>query len=62
MVRYLKFLLPFIVLCIALNLLFDIAGWLLFKKQIEMKTIIIPIIMSIWTLYILGYKRFSKTS
>ncbi|CAI8713654.1 hypothetical protein EMIT079MI2_110107 [Bacillus sp. IT-79MI2] len=43
-----------------MNILFDIVGWLIFKKQIENKTIIIPVIMSGWTLYIFRYKILPK--
>ncbi|PDZ09032.1 hypothetical protein CON70_24285 [Bacillus pseudomycoides] len=47
MIRYLKFLLQFVVLCIVLTLLFDMIGWFIFKKkQIENKTVIIPLIMA----------------
>ncbi|PFZ02475.1 hypothetical protein COL60_27330 [Bacillus pseudomycoides] len=48
------------VFCIVLNILFDIVGWLIFKKQIVNKTIIIPVIMSGWTLYIFRYKILPK--
>ncbi|PEY39535.1 hypothetical protein CN354_09070 [Bacillus cereus] len=46
MIRYLKFLLHFVVLCNVLTLLFDMIGWFIFKKQIENKTVIIPLIMA----------------
>ncbi|MBJ8029320.1 hypothetical protein [Bacillus cereus group sp. N21] len=62
MIRYLKFSLQFVVLCIVLTLLFDMIGWFIFKKkQIENKTVIIPLIMAGWTLYIFRYKTPSKT-
>ncbi|MGG3524438.1 hypothetical protein COM13_10185 [Bacillus pseudomycoides] len=46
MIRYLKFSLQFVVLCIVLTLLFDMIGWFIFKKKIENKTVIIPLIMA----------------
>ncbi|WP_041488476.1 hypothetical protein [Bacillus pseudomycoides] len=33
MIRYLKFSLQFVVLCIVLTLLFDMIGWFIFKKN-----------------------------
>ncbi|WP_243523312.1 hypothetical protein [Bacillus pseudomycoides] len=61
MIRYLKFLLQFVVLCNVLTLLFDMIGWFIFKKQIENKTVISPLIMARWTLYIFRYKTPSKS-
>ncbi|MBE7123326.1 hypothetical protein [Bacillus cereus] len=51
MKRYLKTLLLFVVLSIALHFLFDIAGWLVFNAPIENKKIIISFITATWLMY-----------
>ncbi|MBE7106737.1 hypothetical protein FT637_28205 [Bacillus cereus] len=51
MKRFLNTLLQFVVLSIALHLLFDIAGWLVFNAPIENKKIIISFITATWLMY-----------
>ncbi|HDR7261637.1 TPA: hypothetical protein QCX12_005432, partial [Bacillus paranthracis] len=51
MKRFFKTLLQFVVLSIALHLLFDIVGWLVFKAPIQNKQIIISLITASWLMY-----------
>ncbi|WP_002146474.1 hypothetical protein [Bacillus cereus] len=58
MKRFLKTLLLFVVLSIVLHLLFDIAGWLLFKAPIKNKEIFISFITATWLMYMYRDKFF----
>ncbi|EEK78031.1 hypothetical protein [Bacillus cereus] len=51
MKRFFKTLLLFVVLSIALHLLFDIVGWLVFNAPIKNKVIIISFITATWLMY-----------
>ncbi|KAA0760548.1 hypothetical protein [Bacillus sp. SH5-2] len=51
MKRFFKTLLLFVVLSIALHLLFDIVGWLVFSAPIKNKDIIISFITATWLMY-----------
>ncbi|HGH7182913.1 hypothetical protein DXB51_13985 [Bacillus cereus] len=51
MKRFSKTLLLFVVLSIALHLLFDIVGWLVFSAPIKNKEIIISFITATWLMY-----------
>ncbi|KAB2442052.1 hypothetical protein [Bacillus luti] len=51
MKRFSKTLLLFVVLSIALHLLFDIVGWLVFGAPIKNKDIIISFITATWLMY-----------
>ncbi|PQZ57020.1 MULTISPECIES: hypothetical protein [Bacillus] len=51
MKRFLKTLLLFVVLSIALHLLFDIVGWLVFNAPIENKGALISLITTSWLMY-----------
>ncbi|SCB69333.1 hypothetical protein [Bacillus mycoides] len=52
MKRFLNTLLQFVVLSIALHLLFDIVGWLVFNAPIENKGALISYISTLWLMYI----------
>ncbi len=51
MKRFLNTLLQFVVLSIALHLLFDIVGWLVFNASIENKGALISYISTLWLMY-----------
>ncbi|MEH6936011.1 hypothetical protein [Bacillus sp. JJ783] len=51
MKRFLNTLLQFVVLSIALHLLFDIVGWLVFNAPIENKGALISYISTLWIMY-----------
>ncbi|CAM4082248.1 hypothetical protein bcgnr5390_08850 [Bacillus luti] len=51
MKRFSKTLLLFVILSIALHLLFDIVGWLVFSAPIKNKDIIISFITATWLMY-----------
>jgi hypothetical protein len=51
MKRFLNTLLQFVVLSIALHLLFDIVGWLFFNAPIENKGALISYISTLWLMY-----------
>lgn len=51
MKRFFKTLLQFVVLSIALHLLFDIVGWLVFSAPIENKGALISYISALWLMY-----------
>ncbi|QWG45806.1 hypothetical protein EXW31_16745 [Bacillus mycoides] len=51
MKRFLNTLLQFVVLSIALHLLFDIVGWLIFNAPIENKGALISYISTLWLMY-----------
>ncbi|MDJ1474344.1 hypothetical protein QBX67_02585 [Bacillus sp. LS15-K4] len=51
MKRFLNTLLQFVVLSIALHLLFDIVGWLVFNAPIKNKVSIISFITVSWLMY-----------
>ncbi|MBJ7986893.1 MULTISPECIES: hypothetical protein [Bacillus] len=51
MKRFLNTLLQFVVLSIALHLLFDIVGWLVFNAPIENKGALISYISTLWLMY-----------
>ncbi|EJV70109.1 MULTISPECIES: hypothetical protein [Bacillus cereus group] len=51
MKRFLNTLLQFAVLSIALHLLFDIVGWLVFNAPIENKGALISYISTLWLMY-----------
>ena len=51
MKRFLNTLLQFVVLSIALHVLFDIVGWLVFKAPIQNKQIIISLLTTSWLMY-----------
>ncbi|WP_439022011.1 hypothetical protein [Bacillus thuringiensis] len=58
MKRFSKTLLLFVVLSIALHLLFDIVGWLVFNAPIKNKDIIISFITATWLMYMYRDKFF----
>ncbi|EJR35799.1 MULTISPECIES: hypothetical protein [Bacillus] len=51
MKRFFKTLLQFVVLSIALHLLFDIVGWFVFNAPIENKGTLISYISTLWLMY-----------
>ncbi|MGD6890938.1 hypothetical protein [Bacillus mobilis] len=60
MKRFFKTLLQFVVLSIALHLLFDIIGWLVFNAPIKNKVSIISLLTASWLMYMYRDK-FLKT-
>ncbi|MFA2807759.1 hypothetical protein [Bacillus mycoides] len=58
MKRFFKTLLQFVVLSIALHLLFDIVGWLVFNAPIKNKQIFISFITAPWLMYMYRDKFF----
>ncbi|MDR4902715.1 hypothetical protein P4T54_21505 [Bacillus mycoides] len=58
MKRFFKTLLQFVVLSIALHLLFDIVGWLVFNAPIKNKQIFISFITASWLMYMYRDKFF----
>ncbi len=58
MKRFLNTLLQFVILSIALHVLFDIVGWLVFHALIENKQIIISLITASWLMYMYRDKFF----
>ncbi|MCU4992197.1 hypothetical protein OCF10_25260 [Bacillus cereus] len=60
MKRFFKTLLQFVVLSIALHLLFDIVGWLIFNEPIKNKEVIISLLTISWLMYMYRDK-FLKT-
>ncbi|MGH1284217.1 hypothetical protein [Bacillus toyonensis] len=58
MKRLLNTLLQFVVLSIALHLLFDIVGWFVFNAPIENKQIVISLITTSWLMYMYRDKFF----
>lgn len=58
MKRFLNTLLQFVILSIALHVLFDIIGWLVFNTPIENKQIIISLITVSWLMYMYRDKFF----
>ncbi|EEL84507.1 hypothetical protein bcere0029_57790 [Bacillus cereus AH1272] len=58
MKRFLNTLLQFVVLSIALHLLFDIVGWLVFNAPIKNKQIIISLLTTSWLMYMYRDKFF----
>ncbi|MBK5451924.1 hypothetical protein JFU18_25815 [Bacillus sp. TH22] len=58
MKRFLNTLLQFVVLSIALHLLFDIVGRLVFNAPIKNKQIIIPLLTTSWLMYMYRDKFF----
>ncbi|MDT3496730.1 hypothetical protein NLU03_20535 [Bacillus toyonensis] len=58
MKRFLNTLLQFVVLSIALHLLFDIVGWLVFSAPIKNKQIVISLITTSWLMYMYRDKFF----
>ncbi|PFE25451.1 hypothetical protein CN279_15565 [Bacillus anthracis] len=58
MKRFLSTLLQFVILSIALHVLFDIIGWLVFNAPIENKQIIISLITVSWLMYMYRDKFF----
>ncbi|PKJ55420.1 hypothetical protein [Bacillus sp. SN10] len=58
MKRFLNTLLQFVVLSIALHVLFDIVGWLVFSAPIKNKQIIISLITTSWLMYMYRDKFF----
>ncbi|PEP71761.1 hypothetical protein COM04_15815 [Bacillus wiedmannii] len=57
MKRFLNTLLQFVVLSMALHLLFDIVGWLVFNAPIQNKEIIISLLTT-WLMYMYRDKFF----
>ncbi|MDP1459559.1 hypothetical protein Q8G37_24395 [Bacillus wiedmannii] len=51
MKRFFKTLLQFVVLSIALHVLFDIFGWLVFNAPIQNKLSIISLLTTSWIMY-----------
>ncbi|MED2932907.1 hypothetical protein P4308_12380 [Bacillus wiedmannii] len=51
MKRFFKTLLQFVVLSMALHLLFDIVGWLVFNAPIKNKVSIISLLTASWLMY-----------
>ncbi|WP_263704749.1 hypothetical protein [Bacillus thuringiensis] len=58
MKRFFNTLLQFVVLSIALHVLFDIVGWLLFNAPIKNKQTIISLITASWLMYMYRDKFF----
>ncbi|EEM95165.1 hypothetical protein P4388_26295 [Bacillus thuringiensis] len=58
MKRFLNTLLQFVVLSIALHLLFDIVGWLVFNAPIKNKVSIISLLTASWLMYMYRDKFF----
>ncbi|MEJ9112061.1 hypothetical protein LAV76_04750 [Bacillus paramobilis] len=58
MKRFFKTLLQFVVLSIALHLLFDIVGWLVFNAPIQNKVSIISLLTTSWLMYMYRDKLF----
>ncbi|HDR6314485.1 TPA: hypothetical protein QCU53_006833 [Bacillus thuringiensis] len=58
MKRFFKTLLLFVVLSIALHLLFDIVGWLAFNAPIKNKVSIISLLTASWLMYMYRDKFF----
>ncbi|HDX9627337.1 TPA: hypothetical protein ROY30_005986 [Bacillus cereus] len=58
MKRFSKTLLQFVVLSIALHLLFDIVGWLVFNAPIKNKVSIISLLTASWLIYMYRDKFF----
>ncbi|MEK4410433.1 hypothetical protein MHB59_17895 [Bacillus sp. FSL L8-0642] len=58
MKRFLNTLLQFVVLSMALHLLFDIVGWLVFNASIQNKEIIISLLTTSWLMYMYRDKFF----
>ncbi|MDA1880072.1 hypothetical protein [Bacillus cereus group sp. BY10-2LC] len=58
MKRFFNTLLQFVVLSIALHVLFDIVGWLVFSAPIKNKVSIISLLTASWLMYIYRDKFF----
>ncbi|MCC2328521.1 hypothetical protein [Bacillus wiedmannii] len=58
MKRFFKTLLQFVVLSIALHVLFDIFGWLVFNAPIPNKLSIISLLTTSWIMYMYRDKFF----
>ncbi|MED3024853.1 MULTISPECIES: hypothetical protein [Bacillus cereus group] len=58
MKRFFKTLLQFVVLSIALHVLFDIFGWLVFNAPIQNKLSIISLLTTSWIMYMYRDKFF----
>ncbi|MGG0120915.1 hypothetical protein [Bacillus paranthracis] len=58
MKRFFKTLLQFVVLSIALHVLFDIVGWLVFNAPIQNKQSIISLLTISWLMYMYRDKFF----
>ncbi|MGE1127688.1 hypothetical protein [Bacillus wiedmannii] len=58
MKRFFKTLLQFVVLSMALHLLFDIVGWLVFNAPIKNKVSIISLLTASWLMYMYRDKIF----
>ncbi|MFK4414568.1 MULTISPECIES: hypothetical protein [Bacillus] len=58
MKRFLNTLLQFVVLSIALHVLFDIVGWLVFNAPIKNKVSIISLLTTSWLMYMYRDKFF----